>query len=126
MDHVIDRLGGTVAVARMCRVSAPSASNWRKRGIPIERCLAIERANVHGIRRWDLRPLDWHLIWPELVGVVGAPSVAANDASVTVVDAVHAPNVHGDASHSAPPELGGGIPETRGAQASGGEARDAA
>lgn len=24
---------------------------------------------------WDTRAEDWHLIWPELVGQVGAPSV---------------------------------------------------
>lgn len=73
MEHVIDRLGGTVAVARLCNVSAPSASNWRTRGIPIERCVTIERANTLGIKRWDLRPNDWHDIWPELVGAPGAP-----------------------------------------------------
>ncbi|MDB5975187.1 MAG: hypothetical protein JWR07_1947 [Nevskia sp.] len=27
--------------------------------------------------RWDLRPNDWYLIWPELIGVEGAPSVPA-------------------------------------------------
>lgn len=75
MDHVIDRLGGTVALARMCGVSPPSASNWRKRGIPIERCVAIERANPAGVRRWDLRPNDWHEIWPELIGADGAPPI---------------------------------------------------
>ena len=24
---------------------------------------------------WDLRPHDWHVIWPELVGAVGAPPI---------------------------------------------------
>lgn len=24
---------------------------------------------------WDLRPDDWHLIWPELIGVEGAPEL---------------------------------------------------
>jgi DNA-binding transcriptional regulator YdaS (Cro superfamily) len=27
---------------------------------------------------WDLRPDDWHLIWPELIGVDGAPAVPAD------------------------------------------------
>ena len=27
------------------------------------------------VREWELRPDDWHLIWPELVGAVGAPIV---------------------------------------------------
>jgi hypothetical protein len=25
--------------------------------------------------RWDLRPHDWHLVWPELVGIEGAPQL---------------------------------------------------
>lgn len=27
------------------------------------------------VRLWQLRPGDWHLIWPELVGTEGAPCV---------------------------------------------------
>lgn len=27
---------------------------------------------------WDLRPDDWHLIWPELIGSTGAPEVKAS------------------------------------------------
>lgn len=73
MDHIIDRLGGTSAVARLCNVKPPSVTDWRKHGVPLARCLDIERKNAHGIRRWDLRPNDWHLIWPELVHVDGAP-----------------------------------------------------
>ena len=44
-------------------------SQWKtgKRPIPIERCLAIERATEGAVTRRDLRPDDWHLIWPELV-----------------------------------------------------------
>lgn len=77
MQHVIDRLGGTSAVARLLGLSAPSVHFWRARGIPLGRCLDIERKNTHGVRRWDLRPNDWHLIWPELVHVDGAPPIPA-------------------------------------------------
>lgn len=38
-------------------------------------CSAIERATERRVRRWDLRPEDWHRIWPELVGSQGAPAV---------------------------------------------------
>jgi len=31
---LIDALGGTGEVASLCRISAPSISGWRKRGIP--------------------------------------------------------------------------------------------
>jgi len=27
-------------------------------------------------RLWDLRPDDWHRIWPELIGTEGAPAIA--------------------------------------------------
>ncbi len=30
-------------------------------------CVAIERASGGQISRKDLRPDDWHLIWPELI-----------------------------------------------------------
>lgn len=43
------------------------------RPVPAERCAAIEVASNLAVRRWDLRPTDWHLIWPELVGTEGAP-----------------------------------------------------
>lgn len=39
--------------------------------------VAIERETCGAVRRWDLRPADWHEIWPELIGVEGAPSVLA-------------------------------------------------
>jgi DNA-binding transcriptional regulator YdaS (Cro superfamily) len=34
---------------------------------------AIERESEGKVRRWDLRPTDWHLIWPELAREEGAP-----------------------------------------------------
>jgi DNA-binding transcriptional regulator YdaS (Cro superfamily) len=36
-------------------------------------CVAIEAKTDFKVRRWDLRPKDWHLIWPELRDVDGAP-----------------------------------------------------
>lgn len=30
--------------------------------------------------RWHLRPNDWHLIWPELIGTPGAPTVPEPEA----------------------------------------------
>ncbi len=39
-----------------------------------ELCVALERASGGKLMRWDLRPLDWHRIWPELVGRVDAPA----------------------------------------------------
>jgi DNA-binding transcriptional regulator YdaS (Cro superfamily) len=44
-------------------------------------CVRIERESQLELRRWDLRPKDWHLIWPELIGAEGAPAIpeAANE-----------------------------------------------
>lgn len=40
-----------------------------------ELCVLIERATDRSVMRWDLRPKDWHRIWPELIGADGAPEV---------------------------------------------------
>lgn len=42
-------------------------------------CVRIERESAHELRRWDLRPRDWHLIWPELIADVDAPAPVAAD-----------------------------------------------
>lgn len=42
-----------------------------------EYATAIEQATVGRVMRWDLRPEDWHRIWPELIGAMGAPDVPA-------------------------------------------------
>ena len=47
------------------------------RVVPLLRCIPIELATAGAVRRWDLRPDDWHVIWPELVGLEGAPGVPA-------------------------------------------------
>ena len=33
-SKIIDRLGGTVEVSRLCEVRPPSVSEWRRTGIP--------------------------------------------------------------------------------------------
>lgn len=39
--------------------------------------VALDLATDGQVRRWDTRPDDWHLIWPELIGTEGAPDVLA-------------------------------------------------
>lgn len=55
-------------LAKAIGVPAPLMSQWRTgaRPIPIDRCPAIEQATDGAVTRKDLRPNDWHLIWPEL------------------------------------------------------------
>jgi len=44
-------------------------SQWASatKPVPFERCTAIEVATDGAVTRRDLRPLDWHEHWPELV-----------------------------------------------------------
>lgn len=44
-SHIIDELGGTAEVARLCMCQPPSVSEWRKSGIPKARHLYL-----HAIR----------------------------------------------------------------------------
>lgn len=42
---------------------------WKRRGqVPVAHCAAIEQATAAKVTRKDLRPDDWHVIWPELPG----------------------------------------------------------
>jgi len=43
------------------------------RPVPAVYCVAIEEETGGAVRRWDTRPKDWGRIWPELVGIEGAP-----------------------------------------------------
>lgn len=49
-SQIIDELGGTAAVAKLCEVSAPSVSEWRRNGIPRARVqfLRVVRPDVFG------------------------------------------------------------------------------
>jgi hypothetical protein len=56
MGHIhsllIDELGGTIAVARLCRVSSPAVSKWRREGIPLARLLYLRVARPREFERW--------------------------------------------------------------------------
>lgn len=41
-SEIIDALGGTFAVARLCRVKPPSVSGWKRDGIPDARRQFLE------------------------------------------------------------------------------------
>lgn len=68
LQTAIDTVGGVGKLATAIGVGQPAISNWRARGtIPdAAHCVAIERATNGVVSRRDLRPDDWHLIWPEL------------------------------------------------------------
>lgn len=68
---IIDLLGGTAKVARMCKVDPAAVSNWRIRGIPADKYMLLGariETESHGlVSRQDLFPTSFWLIWPELL-----------------------------------------------------------
>lgn len=70
-SELIDKLGGTTAVARLLKVKPPSVHAWRSGTIPedklIRLSLFLERAGI--ATRKELFPNDWAEIWPELASV---------------------------------------------------------
>ena len=68
---IIDILGGTAKVARMCKVDPAAVSNWRIRGIPADKYMLLGariETQSHGlVTRQDLFPKNYFLIWPELL-----------------------------------------------------------
>lgn len=79
IKRAADSLGSQAALAEAVGVKQPTISEWARgdRPVPIERCVDIERATDRAVMRWDLRPDDWHRIWPELMAFDGAPAVGA-------------------------------------------------
>lgn len=80
-ELAINDAGGPTKVAAALGVSAQAVCFWRdgKRRFPVEFCAPLEMLCGRAVRRWDLRPDDWHRIWPELIGTAGAPDVPASE-----------------------------------------------
>jgi len=78
-----DLVGGQAALAEKIGVKQQHIWNWlnRQGGVPTDHCAAIEQATSRAVMRWDLRPDDWHRIWPELIGKKGAPAIPSSEAA---------------------------------------------
>lgn len=80
-EHPIDiaaaAVGSQAALASLLGVSKGAVNQWKDpdRKVPLDHCAAIERATGGKVKRWHLRPDDWAHIWPELIGVEGAPAL---------------------------------------------------
>lgn len=79
-------------MAQALDVYASDVSNWaagrRKPGVTI--CVAIELHTGGAVTRIDLRPDDWHLIWPEMAVQPQAPASQALAATENVaVEVAH-------------------------------------
>ena len=53
---IIDSLGGTAEVARLCRVKPPAVSQWREKGIPEYRIQFLRLARPDVFARIDSDP----------------------------------------------------------------------
>ncbi|WP_186084872.1 transcriptional regulator [Burkholderia gladioli] len=60
-------VGSATRLANSLGVTKAAVSQWKRLGVPIHHCVAIERATDGAVTRRDLRPDDWQDIWPELV-----------------------------------------------------------
>lgn len=80
-EYLAEERGRCARVARDALLAPAFVSQIANglRPAPAEQCVAIELATEAAVRRWDLRPSDWFRIWPELIGVEGAPPVPAED-----------------------------------------------
>ncbi len=71
------RRGRAATLADALGIARPLISQWAHgvRPVPVMAALDIKRYTEGAVMRWDLRPDDWHLIWPELIGTAGAPLI---------------------------------------------------
>lgn len=64
--------GAQAELARALGVPQSLPSAWaaadpeKRRPVPVQHCQAIVKATNGAVTLRDLRPDDWHLIWPEL------------------------------------------------------------
>ena len=65
-----DWFGGVTGFAKAINIAPSAVTNWAtgKKPVPIIRCVQIEEVTGGMVTRQQLRPEDWHLIWPELRG----------------------------------------------------------
>ncbi len=61
-------VGAQRKLAKTIGAPAPNISKWAhgRRAVPIARCIPIEKATEGRVTRKDLRPHDWHELWPEI------------------------------------------------------------
>lgn len=66
--NIIQTLGGTFAVAKMCGVTPPAVSQWRTNGIPANKLVLIAmqlEKKSNGL--WSRKEIpNWKQIWPKL------------------------------------------------------------
>jgi DNA-binding transcriptional regulator YdaS (Cro superfamily) len=65
LNSAITLMGGLKETAAKLGVNSYQVvQQWRRNGVPIKHCSAIESATGGEVTRKDLRPHDWQQIWP--------------------------------------------------------------
>lgn len=68
--RAVEVLGSQAALARALGVTPVTVGQWLKpevrtgRQVPPKQCIRIEQVTGKQVKRQDLRPADWHEIWP--------------------------------------------------------------
>ncbi len=80
-DYIKDNPGAGVRIASALGIAPAYLSQMvhGHRPFPPQMCPRIVALTGGAARHWHLRPDDWHLIWPELIGAEGAPAVPASE-----------------------------------------------
>ena len=69
-EQLINLLGGTVTVSKICGTSAGAVTHWKTKGIPKGQLIflasLIEEKSKKLITRQNLFPEEYKIIWPEL------------------------------------------------------------
>ena len=65
---IIQALGGTFAVAKLCRVSPSAVSQWRNNGIAKDKLIMLAtEIETKSNGAWSRKEIpNWSQIWPEL------------------------------------------------------------
>ena len=61
--------GRQVELARHLNIKPPQVADWLSydKPVPVHHMAAIEVFSCGAVTRQEMRPNDWHRIWPELV-----------------------------------------------------------
>ena len=87
LDLAAKLMRGRGVLAKALGVSPAAVGNWKFRAVPYEHCPRIESLTGGAVTRRDLRPDDWHLIWPELAdSEPNPPPARASQAPAAIAD----------------------------------------
>jgi DNA-binding transcriptional regulator YdaS (Cro superfamily) len=75
--------GSLAKFAKLIGVSKQLMNHWANgsQPVPIPYCPLIECVSKGSVMRWDLRPNDWWLIWPELKDRADSPPLPTEEVS---------------------------------------------